>query len=94
MIIKNFFTKKNQKINKLFPKKNFKKNFEISHVRPLDKAEKNDLTFFDSIKYSKLALKTKASICITTQKLSHFLPKATELISLKMFYLSWQEFLK
>ena len=52
MIIKNFFTKKNQKINKLFPKKNFKKNFEISHVRPLDKAEKNDLTFFDSIKYS------------------------------------------
>jgi len=83
MIIKNFFTKKNQKINKLFPKKNFKKNFEISHVRPLDKAEKNDLTFFDSIKYSKLALKTKASICITTQKLSHFLPKATELIIVK-----------
>ena len=80
MIIKNFFTKKNQKINKLFPKKNFKKIFEISHVRPLDKAEKYDLTFFDSIKYSKLALKTKASICITTQKLSHFLPKTAELI--------------
>ena len=38
-------------------------------------AKKNDLTFFDSIKYREDAIKTKASACLTTSKISNFLPK-------------------
>ena len=47
-----FFKKKqNCTISKLFPGLKFKKNNKINHIKPLDKSEKFDLTFFDSIKY-------------------------------------------
>ncbi len=70
-----FFTKKKLKINKLFPKINLKKDFIIGNVKPLHLAKKNDLSFFDSIKYKKDALTSDASACITTEKLQKYLKK-------------------
>ena len=52
-----FFLKKNFYISKLFPKIKFSKIIEINDVKSLDKANKNDLTFFDSKKYKKFSLK-------------------------------------
>ena len=52
-----FFKKKSIKIKEIFP--NIKETFIINDVKPLHLAEKKDLTFFDSIKYKSLALKTK-----------------------------------
>ena len=78
-----FFQKKNIKISKAFIHINFKKNFLIKDVRPLHLAKESDLTFFDSIKYKNDAMKTKAGACITTDKLSNFLPKNVEKIVVK-----------
>ena len=80
----NFFFKKNKiKLNKIFNSKNFKENFIVNNILPLEKAKKNDLTFFDTIKYKPLALKTNAGACITTEKLSDFLPAQTQKIIVK-----------
>ena len=78
-----FFSKKKINIKQIFKKNNIKKNFVINDVKPLHKANKNDLTFFDSIKYKSLATNTKASGCITTDKLEKFLPKNIEKIIVK-----------
>ena len=43
-------------------------------------AQTKDITFFDSINYKDKALRTKASLCITTSKLSNFLPKKVRII--------------
>ncbi len=75
-----FFKKKNITLNKLFPKINFKRNFKIEDIKSLKKANKNELTFFDSINYKEIAMKTKASVCITSQKLEKFLSNKTEKI--------------
>ena len=69
-----FFKKKNIVINKIYPNI-FKKNFKIDDIKPLHLANKNDLTFFDSIKYKSIAINSKAGACITTSNLSEFLPK-------------------
>jgi UDP-3-O-[3-hydroxymyristoyl] glucosamine N-acyltransferase len=69
-----FFKKKNIIINKIYPNIS-KKNFKINDIRPLHLANKNDLTFFDSIKYKSSAINSKAGACITTSSLSQFLPK-------------------
>jgi len=58
-------------------KANKKKIFDI---KDLVTAKKNDITFFHSRKYEKLALKTKASFCITTQNLSTLLPSSCDKI--------------
>ena len=77
----NFFFKKNKiQIKKIFKDYNLKKNFVIRNIAPLDKAKINDLTFFDSLKYKSLAFNTKASACITTNKLEKFLPNSVEKI--------------
>ena len=68
-------------INKLFPK--VKSNIKINNVATLSKSKKFDLTFFDSIKYKSSALNTKASFCITTEKLEKFLPTHTQKIIVK-----------
>ena len=73
-----FFKKKNIKIQKLFPNHYFKKNFIINDVKPLEKAKIFDITFFDSLNYLDLAKKTKASLCITTKKLSNYLPETID----------------
>ena len=68
-----FFKKKKILINNVFEKLNLKKNFIINDIKSLSESQKNDLTFFDSVKYKADALSTKASLCITTEKLEKFL---------------------
>jgi len=80
----NFFLKKNKIIlKKLFRNVNFKKNYILNNICPLNKAKKGDLTFFDSLKYKSLAINTKATACITTNKFEKFLPKYVEKIIVK-----------
>ena len=75
-----FFEKKKTTLNSIFKKFKLKKNFVINDVKPLTKSKKNDLTFLDSVKYKSEASKTEAGACITTKKLSIYLPKITEAI--------------
>jgi UDP-3-O-[3-hydroxymyristoyl] glucosamine N-acyltransferase len=56
------------------------KNDEISDIKDLLSTEKKNITFFHSKKYVDLASKTKASFCITTNNLSHTLPKSCKAI--------------
>ena len=79
----NFFKKKTQSITSLFPILKFKKNVKINDVKSLSKSRKNDLSFFDTIKYKDHAINTKSSFCITTEKLKIFLPKKTDAIIVK-----------
>ena len=83
MSLNQFFKKTNFKLNKLFPKINIKKNFNINEVKTLKVAEKYDVSFFDSIKYKEDAKKTKAGACITTYKLQNLLPNSVEKIVVK-----------
>ena len=78
-----FFSKKNITLEKLFIKKKFKNNFIVNDIKPLNLAKKNDLSFFDSAKYKSIAINSKASACITTQKLEEFLPQNIEKIIVK-----------
>ncbi len=70
-------------INNFFPTLDLKKKAKINGIKTLNKSKKLDLTFFDSIKYKSQALNTKASYCITTDKLAKFLPKNVEKIIVK-----------
>ena len=79
----NFFKKNKIPINKLFPSNKFKKNILINDVKPLYLAKKNDLTFFDSIKYKTQASNTKAGFCLTTDRLKDHLPKKVKIIIVK-----------
>tara|TARA_B110000438_G_scaffold167572_1_gene160287 strand:- start:5248 stop:6228 length:981 start_codon:yes stop_codon:yes gene_type:complete len=47
----------------------------ITDIKDLATATKNNISFFHSKKYEFLASKTKASFCITTKNLSHTLPE-------------------
>ena len=76
----NFFKKKLIKKSILFPKENFKDEFFNKDIKPLNEAKYGDLTFFDSTKYKNLALKTKASYCLTKEKNKKFLPSSTKCI--------------
>ena len=78
-----FFKKKKLKLNNLFNGVDFKNNFIISDIKPLNSASKNDLTFFDSIKYKENASDTKAGACLTTDKLKKYLPEKIEKIVVK-----------
>ena len=48
---------------------------KITDIKDLVNAEKDNITFFHSKKYENIASKTKATFCITTKNLYHFLPK-------------------
>jgi UDP-3-O-[3-hydroxymyristoyl] glucosamine N-acyltransferase len=77
----NFFFKKKKLNTKIvFKKQSLNKNFIINEIKPLHNAGKNDVTFFDSVKYKSEASKTNASACITTEKLKHFLNSNVEQI--------------
>ena len=90
-----FFFKKNKlKIKKVFNETSFKKDFIIENIYPLNKAEKNDLSFFDSLKYKSIAINTKAGACITTDKLEKFLPKNVQKIIVKNVLLELAKTLK
>ncbi len=78
-----FFKKKNIKIKKIFPNYKIKDNFEINSIKPLLLAKKNDVTFFDSVKYKNDVYKTKAKYCIVSNKLEKFLPKNINKIIVK-----------
>ena len=54
----------------------------MNDVKPLHLANK-DLTFFESVKYKELALKTNAGICLTKENLVKFLPKNVEKVIVK-----------
>ena len=55
---------------------NFKNlDIEIFDVKDLVTATNKDITFFHSKKYESVASTTKASYCLTTNKLSNILPK-------------------
>ena len=89
-----FFKKKNIYLSQLFPNFKSKKNFIVNDVKPLQKAEKNDLTFFDSIKYKNFSLKTKSLVCITNKRLEKFLPKNIEKIIVENVLLELAKVLK
>ena len=62
---------------------NSKENFldsKIIDIKDLVASEMNDITFFHSKKYEDVASKTQAAFCITTNNLSHILPKNCEAI--------------
>ena len=88
-----FFKKKYIKINNI-NKKNFKHNFVINDIKPLNTANIKDISFFDSIKYKSNAEKTNAGACITTEKLKDFLPKNTQKIIVKNVLLELAYLLK
>ena len=58
----------------MFPNLKFKKNFVVKDIRTLNIANKGEITFFDSVNYKDIAAKTKASACITTEKIQKHLP--------------------
>ena len=63
-------------LNSIKVEKNSKNlNIEISDIKDLVTASTNDITFFHSKKYESVATTTKASYCLTTNKLSNILPK-------------------
>ena len=78
-----FNRKKKFKLHNFFPNLDPKKNLEIKNIKTLKSSSKNDLTFFDSIKYRQDAMKTQASYCLTTEKLKKFLPKNIKVIVVK-----------
>jgi UDP-3-O-[3-hydroxymyristoyl] glucosamine N-acyltransferase len=49
-------------------------NIEICDIKDLVSASTNEITFFHSKKYESVASTTKASYCITTDRLSYILP--------------------
>ena len=55
-------------------------DIKITDIKELVAAQKENITFFHSKKYEILASKTKAAFCITTNNLSHLLPKSCEAI--------------
>ena len=69
-----FFIKKKIKLRNIYPHFPKKDDFTISEVKPLHNAGKNDLTFFDNSKYNITASKTLGRACVTTDKLSKYLP--------------------
>ena len=52
-----------------------KSKIKISNIKTLDKATKNDITFFNSLDYKSYAEKTKAAACVTNKNLEFYLPK-------------------
>ena len=50
-------------------------DIEIFDIKDLVTASTNEITFFHSKKYESVASTTKASYCLTTNKLSNILPK-------------------
>ena len=82
-----FIPKKKIYISKVYQKILIKNDFIIKSVKTLRLASKNDITFFDNIKYKSTALKTNGGACITTEKLAKFLPKKTIIIPAKNVFI-------
>ena len=89
-----FKKKKSYKIKSLFLNLKTKNNSLINNINTLNKSKKNDLTFFDSVKYKNHAVNTNASFCITTDKLKMYLPKKIQKIIVKNVLFSLAQVLK
>ena len=50
-------------------------NLNINDIKDLQNSKLNEISFFHSKKYKNIANNTKASFCITTEKLQYELPK-------------------
>ena len=80
-MINPFFQNKGPfKIDKILNSIKVENNFEnldleIFDIKDLVSATRNEITFFHSKKYESVASTTKASYCLTTNKLSNILPK-------------------
>ena len=83
MSSRSFFQRKKVRLSNVFPNISKKDDFILDQVKPLNKATKLDLTFFDNVKYKFLASNTKARACITTEKLKKFLPNNILVIPVK-----------
>jgi len=70
-------------INQLFDDIKIKNQKKIHDIKTLNEAKSEDLTFLDSMNYSDFAKSTKASFCVTTEKLKLYLPKSCEPIIVK-----------
>tara|TARA_B100001093_G_scaffold520112_1_gene612791 strand:+ start:6820 stop:7794 length:975 start_codon:yes stop_codon:yes gene_type:complete len=74
-------------LKELFPNNNKIVNAKIFNIKTLKNASIKDITFFDSINYQDLAIKTKAQCCITTEKLQKYLPeKCQRIVSKRTLY--------
>ena len=73
----NFFVPKGPfRLNELSDELSTQKSkLKISNIKTLDKATKNDITFFNSLDYKFYAEKTKAAACVTTKNFEQYLPK-------------------
>ena len=66
-----FKKKKNVKINDILSLLNLEKqkvNYRVNDIKELETAKKNDITFFNSIKYLEFVKKTKSKLVITNKK--------------------------
>ena len=75
-----FSIKKLLQLSDIDTQKNFS-DIKITDVKDLVTSEKDNITFFHSSKYEAFAAKTKATFCVTTNSLSHVLPKSCEAIT-------------
>ena len=62
-------------ISEIFSNIEFTESKKVLDIKTLNKATNSDLTFFDSLVYLEDAKKTKATFCITTEKLKYYLPE-------------------
>ena len=88
MLIKNnFFAKKKNiflsDIFQILKINNIKDNFKIDNILDLDKASKNDISFFSSLKYLDLLSKSKVKYVITTEKYDKIAKKYCKTIIVK-----------
>ena len=58
-------------------------SLKIADIKDLSTSTSKDITFFHSKKYEYLALKTKASFCITSENLKNYLPNTCNKIIVK-----------
>ena len=70
-------------LSEIFNNINSKKKIKVTDVKSLDSATVSDITFLESSNYILEAKSTKASFCLTTEKLKVLLPKTCEPIIVK-----------
>jgi UDP-3-O-[3-hydroxymyristoyl] glucosamine N-acyltransferase len=70
-------------LSEIFDNISLKRKIKISDIKTLKEAQNLDLTFLDSVNYVSPAKLTKATCCLTTDKLKNYLPKSCEPIIVK-----------
>ena len=92
---KTFFERKGPFLLKdLFPEKKIDQNVTIFDIKNLNTAKENEITFFDSFNYKEVAFNTRASFCITTEKLKKHLPNSCNKIIVNNVLLELAEITK